>query len=86
MTFIFTLATAAILFVGGHELNAERITAGGLASFIFYMAMLAMPIRMMGWLINTLSRAQSAGERIYDVLDAESGIKDKTNAIEIKRV
>ncbi len=86
MTFIFTLATAAILFVGGHELNAERITAGGLASFIFYMAMLAMPIRMMGWLINTLSRAQSAGERIYDVLDAESGIKDKINAIEIKRV
>ena len=52
MTFIFTLSTAAILFVGGYELNAERITAGGLAAFIFYMAMLAMPIRMMGWLIN----------------------------------
>ena len=86
MTFIFTLSTAAILFVGGYELNAERITAGGLASFIFYMAMLAMPIRMMGWLINTYSRAQSAGDRIYEVLDAESGIKDKTDAVEIKRV
>ena len=86
MTFIFTLSTAAILFVGGYELNAERITAGGLASFIFYMAMLAMPIRMMGWLINTLSRAQSAGDRIYEVLDAESGIKDKADAVEIKRV
>ncbi len=86
MTFIFTLSTAAILFVGGYELNAERITAGGLASFIFYMAMLAMPIRMMGWLINTLSRAQSAGDRIYEVLDAESCIKDKADAVEIKRV
>ena len=84
MTFIFTLSTAAILFVGGYELNAERITAGGLASFIFYMAMLAMPIRMMGWLINTYSRAQSAGDRIYEVLDAESGIKDKPDAGEIK--
>ena len=86
MTFIFTLSTAAILFVGGYELNAERITAGGLASFIFYMAMLAMPIRMMGWLINTYSRAQSAGDRIYEVLDAESGIKDKPDAVEIKKV
>ena len=86
MTFIFTLSTAAILFVGRYELDAERITAGGLASFIFYMAMLAMPIRMMGWLINTLSRAQSAGDRIYEVLDAESGIKDKADAVEIKRV
>ena len=86
MTFIFTLSTAAILFVGGYELNADRITAGGLASFIFYMAMLAMPIRMMGWLINTFSRAQSAGERIYEVLDAESGIKDKIDAIDIERV
>lgn len=86
MTFIFTLSTAAILFVGGYEFSAERITAGVLASFIFYMAMLAMPIRMMGWLINTLSRAQSAGERIYEVLDAESGIKDKIGSVDIQRV
>lgn len=86
MTFIFTLSTAAILFVGGYEFSAERITAGVLASFIFYMAMLAMPIRMMGWLINTLSRAQSAGERIYEVLDAESEIKDKIGSVDIQRV
>ena len=61
MTFIFTAATGAILWYGGREVAADRLTPGGLASFILFMGLLAMPIRMSGWLMNTLSRASSAG-------------------------
>ena len=34
MTFIFTAATGAILWFGGREVAVDRITPGGLASFI----------------------------------------------------
>ena len=61
MTFIFTAAIGAILWFGGREVAAERLTAGGLASFILYMGLLGMPIRMSGWMVNTFSRASSAG-------------------------
>ena len=86
MTFIFTVATGAILWFGGREIAADRLTAGGLASFIFLMALLGMPIRMSGWMVNTISRASSAGQRIYDVLDAESPVAEKPDAAPLPRV
>ena len=86
MTFIFTAATGAILWYGGREVAADRLTAGGLTSFIFYMGLLAMPVRMSGWLMNTLSRASSAGQRLYDILDAESPVTEKPDAIPMPRV
>ena len=86
MTFIFTAATGAILWYGGREVDADRLTAGGLASFIFYMGLLAMPVRMSGWMVNTVSRAASAGQRIYDVLDAESPVIQKPDAVPLPRV
>ena len=52
MTFIFTAATGAILWYGGREVAADRLTAGGLVSFIFYMGLLAMPVRMSGWMVK----------------------------------
>ncbi len=80
MTFIFTTATGAILWVGGQEIAAERLSPGALAAFIFYMALLAMPVRMTGWLINTYTRATAAGQRIFEVLDAESPVQEKPGA------
>ena len=80
MTFIFTLATGAILWFGGREIVAGRLTHGELAAFILYMGVLAMPVRMIGWLVNTFSRAASAGQRIFEVLDAESPVKERPGA------
>ena len=86
MTFIFTAATGAILWFGGREVAADRLTAGGLASFIFFMGLLGFPIRMSGWMVNTVSRASSAGQRIYDVLDAESPVTQKADAVSLPSV
>ena len=80
MTFIFTAAIGAILWFGGREVAAERLTAGGLAAFILYMGLLGMPIRMTGWMVNTFSRASSAGQRIFEVLDARSPVTEKPDA------
>ena len=85
MTFIFTAAIGAILWYGGREVAVDRITPGGLASFILYMGLLGMPIRMTGWMVNTFSRASSAGQRLYDVLDAESPVTEKADAAPLPR-
>ncbi len=85
MTFMFTMALALILWFGGRQVIQGTLTPGELSGFIFYMGILALPIRMAGWLIASFSRALSAGERIFAILDAESPIKEKPNAIEIPR-
>ena len=85
MTFIFTVATGAILWFGGREIIADRLSPGELAAFILYMGLLGMPVRMSGWMVNTFSRATSAGQRIYDVLDAESPVRERPDARPLER-
>ena len=80
MTLIFTAATGAVLWFGGREIAADRLTAGELASFILYVGMMAMPVRMMGFMVNMFSRAYAAGQRIFDVIDAETSVKERPNA------
>ena len=80
MTFIFTCATGAVLWLGGHEIVNERLTAGELATFILYVGMMTMPVRMIGWMVNMFSRAHAAGKRIFDVLDSHSDVIDRPNA------
>ena len=86
MTFILAVATAGILWFGVREIDAGRLTTGDLVAFILYMGLLAMPVRMSGWVVNIFSWAYSAGKRIYEVLDAESPVKEKPDAIELPRV
>ena len=86
MTFAFTLATGLILWYGGRQVIGNSLSPGELAQFIFYMSMLAFPIRMMAWLINSFSRAISSGERIFDVLDARSQVEEGPDAKEMPRV
>jgi ATP-binding cassette subfamily B protein len=86
MTFFFSIATGIILWVGGREVAAGRLSEGEIAAFILYMGLLAMPVRMTGWIVNILSRASSAGQRIFDVLDAESPVQEKPDAKPLGRV
>ncbi len=85
MTFVFTLATGAILLVGGNEVVDGRLTAGELASFILLMGIMQMPVRMAGWMVNTFTRASAAGQRIFDVLDAVSPVEEKPDALPMSR-
>jgi ATP-binding cassette subfamily B protein len=45
-----------------------------------------MPVRAVGWMVMIGARAQSAGERIYEILDAESAVKEKVGAVELEGV
>jgi len=78
-----TLNAAALVttaLVGAHEINAGTLTEGELTAFVVYVQMLQQPIRMLGWIVNVFSRTSSAGQRIYDILDAESAVREKPNA------
>jgi ATP-binding cassette subfamily B protein len=63
----------------------EYLTLGELAQFIIYMQILAMPVRMAGWLVNSYARAASAGQRLFEILDAESPVREPPNALDMRR-
>jgi ATP-binding cassette subfamily B protein len=83
---IWMIGMAATIWVGGHEIAAGRLTSGGLASFALYLTLLQQPVRGLGMVVNQMARAYSAGKRIFEILDAESAVKEAANAPELSDV
>jgi len=80
MSFLQVLIIAVILWYGGTQVIQGNLTLGGLAAFLGYLAMLAMPVRALGWMANIIARAISSGERVFEILDAESAVREKPGA------
>jgi len=86
MQVFFWAATGLLLWLGGRAVVDGRITLGELAQFILYTSLLVQPIRMMGFLVNTFARAHAAGQRLFEVLDAESPVRDAPEAAPLSNV
>ncbi len=85
MLFTFLMAMGLILYFGGRRVISGDMTYGELAEFVFYLQMLQMPVRMAGWLVNSYARAASAGERLFEILDAKSPVQEAHDARELRR-
>jgi ABC-type multidrug transport system fused ATPase/permease subunit len=86
LTGLWMLATVATVWFGGREIIAGRLDVGELTAFMLYLTILQMPVRVLGWVVILFARAQSAGERIYEILDAESAVTEKPRAVELRAV
>ncbi|HEY7356174.1 MAG TPA: ABC transporter ATP-binding protein [Ktedonobacterales bacterium] len=67
--FIGFSAMVVVLWFGGQEVLANRLTAGDLIAFIFYLFMVVGPLVSFGNLYAQLQAALAAAERIFAVLD-----------------
>jgi ATP-binding cassette subfamily B protein len=64
-----------ILWVGGHDVLAGRITAGELSAFVFYAAIVAGAIGALSEVIGDLQRGAGAAERLLEILGTEPQIR-----------
>ncbi|HUF54078.1 MAG TPA: ABC transporter ATP-binding protein [Dehalococcoidia bacterium] len=81
MTGIWMAAIAVTLWFGGRQVSNGDINIGELAAFLLYLTILQQPVRVLGWIIMVISRANAAGQRIYEIIDAESAVQEKPDAI-----
>ena len=86
MVFLVTIPVALILWYGGRQVIAGTLTVPGLTLFIFYVIIMGMPVRRLGFITNIFSRTVSGGQRILEILDTESVVKEKPGAIELDDV
>ena len=80
LTFVYISVTGIILLLGGRWVINGELSPGELAQFLLFLGLMVMPVRMLGMAVNTFSRAMSSGERIFDVIDFVSRVKDKRGA------
>ncbi|MDH4323111.1 MAG: ABC transporter transmembrane domain-containing protein [Betaproteobacteria bacterium] len=67
-------AVGVILWVGGHDVLAGRLSAGELAAFVFYAGVVATGAGTVSEVWGDLQRAAGATERLFELLDAQPAI------------
>ena len=85
MTWSFFIAMGLLLWAGGHKVLAGEITVGRLAEYLAFMAILQMPVRQLGMMVNAFARASMSGARLFEVLDREPDIADRPGAARPRR-
>ncbi len=84
--FIANVSTVLIIWYGGGLVIEQALSLGELVAFTTYLAQLIQPVRRLGMIIPALAMAAAAGERIFEILDAKSEVKDAPNAIPLPPV
>jgi ATP-binding cassette, subfamily B, bacterial len=80
LTFLPLVAQAAVLLAAGRMVISGSLTLGAFFTFNLLLAMLVMPLRMLGMWIGQAQRAVAAGERIFQILDEPEEIADRLGA------
>ena len=72
-------AVGVILWIGGHDVVAGRISAGQLSAFVFYAVIVAGAVGTISEVIGDLQRAAGATERLFELLEVDSAIRAPAN-------
>ncbi len=86
VTLIANVSTVFIIWYGGRLVAGGELTLGELVAFTTYMGQLAGPVRMLGRMVPFIAQAIACGERIFEILDAESDVQESPDAFELPEV
>ena len=70
---VFT-GIGTILWIGGHDVLAGKLTAGELSAFVFYAAMVASAAAALSEVMGDLQRGAGAAERLIEILDTNPAV------------
>ncbi len=76
MSIIMNAAVLAIIYIGGWEVEARNMQVGEVMAAITYTTRVLSSIMMMNMIFNSVTRAKASAERINEVIDTGSEIKE----------
>ena len=85
MEFLGGVGIAFIIWYGGYKVITGSSTAGTFFSFMAAVLMLYDPVKKLSNLNNAIQQGLAAVDRIFDIIETESNIKEKKNPVKIER-
>ncbi len=86
MGFLFGLGGLIIWYAGGRQVLGDKITLGTLMAFFSYLGMFYGPVSALSMFSNWVTGFLSAGQRIFDVLDASVTVQDPESPVAVPRI
>jgi len=68
-------AIGVILWIGGHDVVAGRLSGGALSAFVFYAVIVATSVGTLSEVFGDLQRAAGATERLFELLGTAPTIR-----------
>lgn len=77
MMFLLTsLSVIIVIYFGGEQVMAGKMTIGNISSFLIYLGQLTWPMIAFGWIINLIQRAAPSMQRLMNIINTPSEISD----------
>ncbi len=86
VNFVNNLSLSLICIFGSILYIYDKIKLGNISSFIIYSRRFSGPINEMANIFVDIQSALAAGERVFNLIDAEEEVKDRENAITLEQV
>jgi ATP-binding cassette subfamily B protein len=83
---VANLGQAATTYFGGRQIIEGTLTLGQWQEFSLYLIYLFLPIAQLGIIITQVGQAGASATRVFEILDAESDVVDKPNAVALPPV
>jgi ATP-binding cassette subfamily B protein len=83
---IANLGQAATLYFGGRQIVYGTLTLGEWQEFSLYLIYLFLPLAQFGIIITQLGQASASATRIFEILDTQSDITEKPEAVNLPPV
>ncbi len=77
---IANLGIVVIIWYGGRLVIQGQLTLGEMVAFTTYLSQLFLPVRRLGMILPAVAMASTAGERVFEILDAVSEVRDAPDA------
>ena len=78
---IFNASSVAVLWFGGHRVNAGEMQIGSLTAFLTYLMQILMSIMMATFMAIMIPRASACADRIGEVLDTRSSVSPPVDPV-----
>jgi subfamily B ATP-binding cassette protein MsbA len=82
---IISFGIAAVVYFGGSQVLAGRMTSYDLIAFIGAMVMLSKPVNKLQGSYSTLQRSAGAAERVFHLLDEQRKVVERPDALVMDR-
>jgi subfamily B ATP-binding cassette protein MsbA len=78
------LAVVALVWYGSQQIARNELTAGQFTSFIVAAFMMYTPVKKLSRVNASIQQAMAAAERIFEILDTHSEVRERPNAVQLK--
>ncbi|HEX8750169.1 MAG TPA: ABC transporter ATP-binding protein, partial [Nitrospira sp.] len=79
-------AAAAVLWYGGRQVIDGAVSPGDLFAFVLFAGILIGPFSSAARVFAQIREAQGATERVFEILDTQSDVRDAPNAVALSNV